>query len=95
MSKFRVLINDNAHYMDESERSADGVFANADEAIAACKAIVDDELNTMWKQAQPPTSFTSFSSHLEPILSSCPSTRKIRRLNSRPGRMPRSNAKSL
>jgi hypothetical protein len=39
----------NAHYMDESERSADGVFANADEAIAACKAIVDDELNTMWK----------------------------------------------
>jgi hypothetical protein len=25
MSKFRVLINDNAHYMDESERSADGV----------------------------------------------------------------------
>jgi hypothetical protein len=49
MSKFRVLINDNAHYMDESERSADGVFANADEAIAACKAIVDDELNTMWK----------------------------------------------
>ena len=48
MSKFRVLINDNAHYMDESERSDDGVFANADEAIAACKAIVDDELNTMW-----------------------------------------------
>ena len=36
MSKFRVLINDNAHYMDESEHSADGVFANADEAIAAC-----------------------------------------------------------
>ena len=49
MPHFRVLINDNAHYMDESERSADGVFANADEAIAACKAIVDDELNTMWK----------------------------------------------
>ena len=49
MSKFRVLINDNAHYMDESERSTDGDFANADEAIAACKAIVDDELNTMWK----------------------------------------------
>ena len=92
MSKFRVLINDNAHYMDESERSADGVFANADEAIAACKAIVDDDLNTMW---QPPTSFTSFTSHLDPILSSCPSTRKIRRLNSRPGRMPRSNVKSL
>ena len=49
MPKCRVLINDNAHYMDETERSNDGVFANADEAIAACKAIVDDELNTMWK----------------------------------------------
>ena len=49
MPRFRVLINDNAHYMDESERSEDGVFASADEAIAACKAIVDDELNTMWK----------------------------------------------
>jgi hypothetical protein len=49
MPKFRVLINDNAHYMDESERSDDGVFATADAAVAACKAIVDDELNTMWK----------------------------------------------
>jgi hypothetical protein len=50
MPRFRVLINDNAHYMDESERSEDGIFASADEAIAACKAIVDDELNTMCKR---------------------------------------------
>ncbi len=35
--------------MDESERTDHGVFANADEAVAACKEIVDDELNTMWK----------------------------------------------
>jgi hypothetical protein len=50
MSSYRVLINDNAHYMDESERSDHGVvFADADEAVAACKKIVDDELNAMWK----------------------------------------------
>ena len=35
--------------MDEGERADHGVFANADEAVAACKEIVDDELNTMWK----------------------------------------------
>jgi hypothetical protein len=49
MAKYRVLINDNAHYMDESEQDDHGVFANADEAIAACKEIVDDDLNAMWK----------------------------------------------
>src|SRR5712671_4455264 len=49
MPKYKVLINDNAHYMDESERTDHGVFANADEAVAACKEIVDDDLNAMWK----------------------------------------------
>ena len=29
MPNYRVLINDNAHYMDESERAADGVFGSA------------------------------------------------------------------
>ena len=49
MPNYRVLINDNAHYMDEGERADHGVFANGDEAVAACKEIVDDELNTMLK----------------------------------------------
>jgi hypothetical protein len=31
------------------KRADHGVFANADQAIAAWKEIVDDELNTMWK----------------------------------------------
>jgi hypothetical protein len=47
MPKYKVLINDNAHYMDESERTDHGVFANADEAVAACKLVVDDDLNEM------------------------------------------------
>jgi len=49
MPKYQVLINDNAHFMDESERCYHGVFENTIDAIAACKAIVDDELNTMRK----------------------------------------------
>jgi hypothetical protein len=51
MPNYGVLINDNAHYMDENERADHGVFANADDAIAACKETVDDELNKMWKPA--------------------------------------------
>jgi hypothetical protein len=51
MPKYKVLINDNAHHMDESERTDHGVFANAKEAVSACKEIVDDDLNTMWTPA--------------------------------------------
>ena len=95
MPKCRVLMNENARYMDESERSDHGVFANADEAIAACKAMVDDELNTMWKPGTTANELYELYIAFGSDPSSCPSTRKIRRLNSRPGRMPRSNAKSL
>jgi hypothetical protein len=47
MTRCRVLMNENARYMDESERSDHGIFPNKEAAIAACKAMVDDELNTM------------------------------------------------
>jgi len=49
MSKFKVQVNDNSYYMDEGERTDHGVFANADEAVAACKEIVDDDLDAMRK----------------------------------------------
>jgi len=49
MPKYKVQINDNSYYMDESERTDHGVFANANEAVAACKEIVDDDLNAMRK----------------------------------------------
>jgi hypothetical protein len=38
---YRVLIDDNFHYQDESERVQHGVFATAEEALAACRSIVD------------------------------------------------------
>lgn len=48
--KYRVLVDNNFHYQDESERYADGVFDTAKEAIAACKKIVDDSLEDQYRQ---------------------------------------------
>jgi hypothetical protein len=44
MSRYKVLVEDNFHYMDERERYEAGVFSSAEEAIAECKSIVDAEL---------------------------------------------------
>jgi hypothetical protein len=44
----QVLVYDNNHYGDESERTDYGVFASADEAIAKSKKIIDDDLKGMW-----------------------------------------------
>lgn len=41
---YTVLVDDNFHYMDESERYTHGEFETLEAAIAACKAIVDDYL---------------------------------------------------
>jgi hypothetical protein len=39
---YRVLIDDNYHYMDESERITHGEFDSLEAAIEACKKIVND-----------------------------------------------------
>ena len=41
---FKVLVDDNFHYADESERHAAGEFATLPEAIAAARSIVDEYL---------------------------------------------------
>lgn len=40
MAVFTVYVDDNFHYMDESERRKHGKFETFEEAVAACKAIV-------------------------------------------------------
>jgi hypothetical protein len=47
VAAYKVLIDDNYHFMDETERVTHGVFDTADEAIAACKRIVDECLKPM------------------------------------------------
>jgi hypothetical protein len=46
---YKVLIDDNFHFMDEDHRYEHGTFGTADEAVAACKRIVDNELTYMLK----------------------------------------------
>lgn len=42
--KYTVYVDDNFHYMDESERYRLGEFDDCAAAIAACKQIVDEFL---------------------------------------------------
>ena len=41
---YTVFVNDNFHYMDESERYKLGEFDDCESATAACKKIVDEFL---------------------------------------------------
>ncbi|RQH12687.1 hypothetical protein [Bradyrhizobium sp. RP6] len=47
--RYQVLIDDNFHYQDESERVKHGVFATPEEAVAACRSIVDEYLTDAFK----------------------------------------------
>lgn len=42
--KYRVLVDDNGHYMDESERRSAGEYDRLEDAIATAKRIVDRSL---------------------------------------------------
>ena len=46
---YQVLIDDNFHYQDESERVKHGVFATSQEAVAACRSIVDEYLTDTFR----------------------------------------------
>jgi hypothetical protein len=39
---YRAPVDNKFHYMDEEERYEHGSFATAEEAIAACKRVVDE-----------------------------------------------------
>lgn len=41
---YKVMVDENSHYMDEAERYEHAHFHSCGEAIAACKKIVDDYL---------------------------------------------------
>jgi hypothetical protein len=38
------MVDDNFHYQDEGARHADGTYGTVEEALAACRAIVDRTL---------------------------------------------------
>jgi hypothetical protein len=43
-TKYKVLLDDNFHYMDEDERTEHGEFESLEAAVAACRRIVDEFL---------------------------------------------------
>jgi hypothetical protein len=47
--KYRVIVADNFHYMDESKHYTLGEFNTLETAIAACRKIVDDDLDHSFK----------------------------------------------
>jgi hypothetical protein len=47
--KYTVLVDDNYRFMDEDERYEVGSFSTLEEAVAACKAIVDEFLHGAYK----------------------------------------------
>jgi hypothetical protein len=42
--RYDVLVDENVHYMDETERYSAGEFYSCEQAIEKCKRIVDDFL---------------------------------------------------
>jgi hypothetical protein len=47
--KYKVVVDDNFHYMDESERYTHGEFESFDIALSAAKALVDGELRSLYR----------------------------------------------
>lgn len=44
MSRYLVMVDDNFHYMDESERHTHAAYDTCEAAVAACRRIVDEFL---------------------------------------------------
>ncbi len=50
MANYTVYVDDNYHYMDESERYKLGEFETYDDALNAAKRIVEDYINRAYKE---------------------------------------------
>jgi hypothetical protein len=46
---YRVLVDDNFHHMDDRERWTLGTFASCEEALAACRRLLDAWLREAWE----------------------------------------------
>ena len=77
--KFEVFVDDNYHYHDESARYKHGEFDTYEEAVKACKEIVDADLLNMYKEgfsaAELYSSYTSFGE--DPFIKPAPKSEKF------------------
>lgn len=44
MPRYRVMVDDNFHYQESDERREHGTYETVEEALAACRGIVDQSL---------------------------------------------------
>jgi hypothetical protein len=49
MPPYKVMVDDNFHYMEEDERREHGTFPTLDAAVAACRRLVDEALLDEYK----------------------------------------------
>ena len=52
--KYQIAVDDNFHYMDESERDYGDIYKTAEEAIAAAQHLVDKSLRHLYQDGQTP-----------------------------------------
>lgn len=51
-NKYSVYVDDNFHYMDESERYKLGTFGTCEDAVAACMKMIDEFLEEGYKNGK-------------------------------------------
>jgi hypothetical protein len=49
MPRYRVMVDDNFHYQDSDERRELGIYETLEEALAACRAIVNQSLEEEYR----------------------------------------------
>lgn len=79
MSQYKVMVDDNFHYMDEDERWEFGTFSTAEEALAACRRVVDGSLLEEYRDGATADAlydrYTSFGD--EPFVVAPPGAAKV------------------
>jgi hypothetical protein len=50
VSPYKVMSDDNFHYMENDKRLAHGIFATAEEALDTCRRLVDQSLMHQYQQ---------------------------------------------
>ena len=53
-NRYTVLVDDNFHYMDESERYEEGSYDTAEQALEVCKRITRRSLKDMYEEGISP-----------------------------------------